>query len=212
VRLEPCEAGLTIVATDKYRLHVAEVPLTSGEAPEVLVSPELLEAAARHGGDDTLALGAKGGMFGVSSDEFRLSGRQVDAEFPRWRPLMPTPGEDRAVIEVAELARVVDHVQVMAGPGDDDIVELRFAGDMVEASAFVTDRRARAEGTCTVHGAEMAVNLRPAYLRDALSALPSTHAAVHVEKSKCLLLPCSAAGEVVAGTSVLVMGRKRPVR
>lgn len=213
VRLEPCDAGLALVATDRYRLHVAEVPIVSGEVPELLlVPPELLKAAAVHGGDDTLALTAKGGLFGVSSDEFRLSGRQIEASLPPWRQLLWTLTDHRVVVEAAELRRVVDHVQVMAGSGDANFVDLRFDGDSVEASADLTDRRARAEGTCDARGEAIEVRLTPGYLLDALAALPSTHAAVYVEKSKCLLLPCSATGEVAAGFSALVMGRKRPVR
>jgi DNA polymerase-3 subunit beta len=215
VRLEPSpNGGLTLVATNRFRLHVAQLPIESGEAPEAMVPPDLLAAAARHGDDGSLALACRRGTFGVASDDFRLTGRQVDAQFPRWQPLIPERSEHRAVLEVAELSRVVDHVQVMAGQGDDDAVELRFDGDTVEATAFVTDadRRARAEGACDVRGEPMTVTLRPLYLRDALAALPADHASVQVVGAKCLLLPCTADGAVVDGTTTLVMGRKPRAR
>jgi hypothetical protein len=100
----------------------------------------------------------------------------------------------------------------MAGQGDDDAVELRFDGDAVEATAFVTDRRARAEGACDVRGESMTVTLRPLYLRDALATRPTDHASVQVVGAKCLLLPCTADGAVVDGTTTLVMGRKPRAR
>lgn len=219
VRVEPGDplkpnepSKLLLVATDRYRLHVAEVLLLSGTAPEALVPPELLAAVARHNGAGPLELACEAGLFGVACDEFRLTGRQVDAEFPRWRPLLPPRTENHAVAEVAELLRVVDHVRVMAAPGDDDVVELTFADESIEASAFVGDRRARAEGPCTVHGDPLSATLRPQYVREALTALPASHVAVHVDRMRCLLLPCDPDGVVVDGVQVLVMGRKRPVR
>lgn len=210
IRLEPSDSGrLVMAATDRFRLAAVEVPLLSGEAPTALVPAENLVTAARAPGDGPLELSMTGDLFGVRFGEHQLTGRQVAAEFPRWQGLVPAPREDRIVVAVEEVSRLIEHMQVLAPDGEDDATLMRF-GDVLDASIEVAGKRAHAIGECTVHGdlAEPEITLRPAYMREALGAMGAATVSATIQRKMIALRPCTPDGDILDGYVHLVMGRR----
>ena len=101
VRLEIEGTRLTLAATDRFRLAVRELDWspedTEQETAVLIPAKTLAEVAKTLGGAGTvaLALSAGDGMLGVSGAGRRATTRLLDAEFPRFRQLIPAEHTQR---------------------------------------------------------------------------------------------------------------------
>lgn len=206
-QIEPSETGMLIVATDRYRMAVADIPLLSGEAPSAHVPAELLEAAVRADGSEPFAISCTDHTFGLATDEIALVGRQLADEFPRWRHLVPEPGEHCATVEVVELQRAIQQAQVMS-PDAEAAMQLQFGEDSVRLAAEDTDRRAHVELAVEMQGEPKDVGMKPAYLLTALAAMESPSCAIHLYRSFAILSPLANDGTTIPGYRHMVAFRK----
>jgi DNA polymerase III subunit beta len=188
LRVEPSDTGMALVATDRWRLAYADIPLISGTAPAALVPAGLLDSAARAMGSGEVSISCDANTFGLATESHRLIGRQVDAEFPRWRDLVPDPGENFAVVDVAELVRAVEQAQVMSEDAE-VAIELGFTEDAVSVAAHADGRRARAEAAVALTGDPAAVQVKPSYLLTALGAMGTSACVVHFYRRFLVLSP-----------------------
>lgn len=111
--------GLTMVATDSYRLAVRETPLEAPPATEVeaiLPARALTEVARIAGSADIetieVQLTDQQGAFGVG--DTRLTARLIDGQFPDHRQLVPDQFEHEVVFDRGELASVLSRIGVLA--------------------------------------------------------------------------------------------------
>lgn len=192
VRLGP--DGLTLVATDSYRLAVAQAPLEAApsDAREAIVPARALLEVSRLAGlakvdaveivlTETLALFRIG--------EYRLTSRIIDGQFPDHRQLVPDTFEHNLAFDRGELLAVLGRIAVLAqrntpvrlaftqgqvtvsavsdqvGEGHESL-PVAFAGEPFEIGFNVEFLRAGAE---SVHGDEVRLGLisplRPGLLR-----------------------------------------------
>jgi DNA polymerase-3 subunit beta len=95
IRLEIDGPRLTLAATDRFRLAVRELewtPEDSGLTTAVLIPARTLADVAKTlagAGPVELALSAGDGMLGITGGGRRATTRLLDAEFPRFRQLIP---------------------------------------------------------------------------------------------------------------------------
>ena len=186
VRLEIDGSRLTLAATDRFRLAVRELDW-SPEDPEqqsavLIPARTLAEVAKTLGGAGTisLALSAGDGMLGVAGGGRRATTRLLDAEFPRFRQLIPAEHTSAAVLEVAGLVEAIKRVALVTdrvaqvrmefGPSDLGAGGLRLAagGDDVGS--------ADEELPCELDGEPLVIAFNPGYLLDALGALHTERA------------------------------------
>ena len=101
IRVEISGESVVLAATDRFRLAVRELTWSTDSADveaAVLVPAKTLAEAAKAGtgrADVHLSLGAgsavgKEGLLGIRSDGKRSTTRLLDAEFPKFRQLLPT--------------------------------------------------------------------------------------------------------------------------
>ncbi len=101
IRVEISGETVVLAATDRFRLAVRELTWSTESADveaAVLVPAKTLAEAAKAGtggADVHLSLGAgaavgKEGLLGIRSDGKRSTTRLLDAEFPKFRQLLPT--------------------------------------------------------------------------------------------------------------------------
>jgi len=141
LRLELTGGGLTLVATDRYRLAVRTIPWQpSVRAPEAVahVPARLLSdlvriptAASRL----ALALGAEDGggpRFGLSTGSRRVVVRLVDGTFPHYRRLFPGSIPLVANAQVAPLAAAIRRVSVVA-PRTGPVVRITLSSGTLTA-------------------------------------------------------------------------------
>ncbi|MEW6581387.1 MAG: DNA polymerase III subunit beta [Actinomycetota bacterium] len=111
--------GLTMVATDSYRLAVKQTPLDTPPAQplEAIVPARALVEVGRLVsalGADTveIVLGADSALFRIGAA--RLTSRLIDGQFPDYRQLLPDRFEHELVFDRAELLAVLTRIGVLA--------------------------------------------------------------------------------------------------
>ncbi len=147
IRVEISGDTVVLAATDRFRLAVRELTW-SAASPDieaaVLVPAKTLAEAARtgiDGSDVRLSLGAgagvgKDGLLGISGNGKRSTTRLLDAEFPKFRQLLPAEHTAVATINVAELTEAIKLVALVADRGAQ--VRMEFTEGSLRLSAGAT--------------------------------------------------------------------------
>ena len=181
IRLEIDGSRLTLAATDRFRLAVREfewVPEDPALTTSVLIPARTLAEVAKSlagAGPVELALSAGDGMLGITGGGRRATTRLLDAEFPRFRQLIPADHTSAAVVESAQLVEAIKRVQLVT----DRVAQVRmeFGDDGLRLSAGGDEvGSAEEELPCELDGAPLVIAFNPAYLLDALGALHTSKA------------------------------------
>src|ERR1700761_5712266 len=183
IRVEISGEAVVLAATDRFRLAVRELTW-SAAAPDieaaVLVPAKTLAEAAKAGPDGAevhLSLGSgstvgKDGLLGISGNGKRSTTRLLDAEFPKFRQLLPTEHTAVASMGVAELTEAIKRVALVADRGAQ--VRMEFSGDVLRLSAGADDvGRAEEDVAVDFAGEPLTIAFNPTYLTDGLGSRPS---------------------------------------
>jgi len=179
VRLEIDGDRLTLAATDRYRLAVREfgwTPEQSGQTAAVLIPARSLSDAAKTltgGPEVTLALssgGAGEGIMGFWSPNRHTTTRLLDAEFPKYRSLLPAESAATAEVRVAGFIEAVKRVALVADRGTP--VRLRFSDEGLTLLAGGDDEgRAEEQLEADFAGEPLTIGFNHTFLLDGLSAV-----------------------------------------
>ncbi|MDK3255139.1 DNA polymerase III subunit beta [Blastococcus capsensis] len=186
VRLEIDDDRITLAATDRYRLAVREFtwrPETSGLSAAVLVPARTLAEAAKtltSGPELTLSLssGSSGeGILGLSGKDRRTTTRLLDAEFVKYRAIMPNESLANAALPVGLFTDAAKRVALVAERGTP--LRCEFTPGQVTLRAGGSDDEGQAEERCDVdfEGEPLTIGFNPTFLLDGL-------AAVHTERAR----------------------------
>lgn len=183
IRVEISGETVVLAATDRFRLAVRELSW-SAVSPDlqaaVLVPAKTLAEAAKAGTDGSdvhLSLGAgsvvgKDGLLGISGGGKRSTTRLLDAEFPKFRQLLPTEHTAVVTIGVAELTEAIKRVALVADRGAQ--VRMEFADDALRLSAGADDvGRAEEDLPVDFAGEPLTIAFNPTYLTDGLGSVHS---------------------------------------
>lgn len=183
IRVEISGESVVLAATDRFRLAVRELTWNTSvpdvEAAVLVPAKTLAEAAkaGTAGADVHLSLGAgatvgREGLLGIRSDGKRSTTRLLDAEFPKFRQLLPAEHTAIATIGVAELTEAIKRVALVADRGAQ--VRMEFADDALRLSAGADDvGRAEEDLQVSFFGEPLTIAFNPTYLTDGLSSLHS---------------------------------------
>jgi DNA polymerase-3 subunit beta len=187
IRVEISGETIVLAATDRFRLAVRELTW-SVVSPDievaVLVPAKTLAEAAKAGLDGTevrLSLGAgagvgKDGLLGISGDGKRSTTRLLDAEFPKFRQLLPTEHTAVATTGVLELTEAIRRVALVAERGAQ--IRMEFAAGQLRLSAGADDvGRAEEDLPVEFAGDPLTIAFNPTYLTDGLGSLHSERVA-----------------------------------
>lgn len=180
VRIRVAPDGLTMLATDRYRLGMREVGWHAGSTEvesAALVRARTLTSVARtlgSGGDITLALSDSGGreLIGFSAGGREVTSLLVDGDYPvdRVQALFPDQANTYAVVDKAALVEAVRRVSlVLEG---NTAIHLSFAGDQLTLEAGRgEDAQATEALPATLTGDDITIAFNPGYLTDGLAAV-----------------------------------------
>ncbi|BBZ02084.1 DNA polymerase III subunit beta [Mycolicibacterium chitae] len=183
IRVEISGESVVLAATDRFRLAVRELTWNTSTADTeaaVLVPAKTLAEAAKTGGAGTevhLSLGAgpdvgKEGLLGIRSGGKRSTTRLLDAEFPKFRQLLPAEHTAVASMGVAELTEAIKRVALVADRGAQ--VRMEFSEGTVRLSAGADDvGRAEEDLPVEFAGEPLTIAFNPTYLTDGLGSLHS---------------------------------------
>lgn len=183
IRVEISGETIVLAATDRFRLAVRELTwFTSSPGVEaaVLVPARTLAEAAKavtSGSDVHLALGSGSAvgeerLLGIRSAGKRSTTRLLDAEFPKFRQLLPAEHTALATIGVAELTEAIKRVALVADRGAQ--VRMEFSEGTLHLSAGA-DGVGMAEEDLEVEfaGEPLTIAFNPTYLTDGLGSVHS---------------------------------------
>ncbi|GAA3619418.1 DNA polymerase-3 subunit beta [Lentzea atacamensis] len=218
VRVEIGEGKLTLVATDRFRLAMREFPwepdATLGEVA-VLVPARTLGDAAKtlgsSGGKVEMSLAANDGLLGLSGSGKRTTTRLLDADFPKYRQLLPSEHSAAAIIDIDALTQAIKRVSLVAERGTQ--VRLEFVDGGLRLSAGGDDEgSAEEELPVEYTGDPVTIAFNPGYLLDGLGAVrtPRVHLSFTTPSRPALLKPVDEDGNVAPGYLYLLMPVRLP--
>jgi DNA polymerase III subunit beta len=199
IRLELRGENLTMAATDRFRLAVRDLPWEPGDASidtAVLVPARTLaEAAKTLTGRDAvqLALADHDGMLGLAGNGRRSTTRLLDAEFPKYRQLLPSEHTSAAVLDVPPLIEAIKRVSLVADRAAQ--VRMEFSEGSLRLAAGGDDEgSAEEQVACELDGESLTIAFNPTYLLDGLAALRTdrAHMAFTTPNRPALVRPVSA--------------------
>jgi DNA polymerase-3 subunit beta len=111
--------GLTMVATDSYRLAVRETALEAapGELSEAIIPARALTEVARlatASGAENIDVAITESQAAFRVDGTRVTARVIDGQFPDYRQLVPEEFEHDVVFDRGELSAVLARIGVLA--------------------------------------------------------------------------------------------------
>jgi len=176
VRVEIDGPQIVMAATDRFRLAIRTLewePDTTGFETAFLVPgktlTEVTKSFATHA---PIELSISDTLLGIVNNGTRTTTRLLDAEFPKFRQLLPKEHTAQAVIDVDELTQAVKRVSLLAERGAQ--VRLEFTEGTVTLTAG-GDELGRAEERLSIEfeGEPLTIAFNPGYLLDGLNAVKS---------------------------------------
>jgi DNA polymerase-3 subunit beta len=172
VLLEISREGLTMAATDSYRLAVRELPATAqGEAKALIPERALAEAGRAAGGVDKgeVELFVEHSQVAFRIGPLTLTSRLIEGEFPNFRQLLPERYENRLLGSRQQLLDAVRRVGLLAR--ESSPVKMEFNALGVRLSSSSPDLGGAVEVVeATYEGDELTAAFNPGYLVDGLTA------------------------------------------
>ncbi|GAA5200812.1 DNA polymerase III subunit beta [Microbacterium jejuense] len=183
VQLEVSGTSLSLVATDRYRVALREIPWDGGtaaseESTTALVPARTLTEVGKtfaHGGDISIAFSGSGDreIIAFTAGNKTVTSLLIKGNFPPVRRLFPAQTEHHAVVNTAELAEAVRRVSLVL----DRSAPLRFTftADSVSMDASGTEQARATESVdaTLIGGDEVTLGLNPQYLLESLGAVKS---------------------------------------
>ncbi|KJL40303.1 MULTISPECIES: DNA polymerase III subunit beta [Microbacterium] len=183
VQLEVSGTTLSLVATDRYRVALREIPWDGGstasdESTTALVPARTLTEVGKtfaHGADISIAFSGSGDreIIAFTAGNKTVTSLLIKGNFPPVRRLFPEQTEHHAVVNTAELAEAVRRVSLVL----DRSAPLRFTftADSVSMDASGTEQARATESVdaTLLGGDEVTLGLNPQYLLESLGAVKS---------------------------------------
>jgi DNA-binding transcriptional MerR regulator len=121
--------SLHVVATDRYRMAVAQAGIGGhdGSRVQVVVPSPLADAMrALLDGEGPVRLSVDGGRVTLEAGDRQAVGQCLDHDFPDYRRLLPVAGGRRTLVEVADFRKALETGPVRSGDaGAHDLYVLR---------------------------------------------------------------------------------------
>lgn len=182
VLLEVSREGLTLVATDSYRLAVRELIATAATEAKAIVPERALSEVGR------AAQSIDKGAMELTIDEsqvtftvggFVLTSRLIEGEFPNYRALLPEASDSRLVASRQQLIDAVKRVGLLAR--DNTPVRLEFNQLGVKLSSSSPDVGQAVEAVQGQYeGEDLSAAFNAHYLTDGLAAANGEHVRLEV--------------------------------
>jgi len=179
VQLEVSGQNLSLVATDRYRVSLRDVPWDGESADQAALVPArtLTEVGKTFGHAGTIQVAFSGSgdreIIAFTAGNKTVTSLLIKGNFPPVRRLFPEQTEHYAVVNTADLIEAVRRVALVL----DRAAPLRFTftSDSVTMDASGSEQ-ARASESVDAHlsgGDDVTLGLNPQYLTEALSAVKS---------------------------------------
>lgn len=189
VRIEFHGDTMALIATDRFRLAVAEIPWFPDEPvpdrPPLLIPAKILKVIVGRWDKATGRLrigvdhGSADGLAGFALDAETYTTRLMSGEFVKYRSLFPAEYARRVVAETTVLHAAAARVAVVAGRTS-PVKLTAFPGAVVLEAGGGDDARGLEVVPAQFDGAPFSVSCNPAYLLEGLAALGQGFASLNI--------------------------------
>ena len=178
IRMEIDGEHLVLAATDRFRLAVRTLdwaPARADISGELLIPARTLAETAKsldaHGEPVEIALDPEGGrLLGISTAERRTTTRLIDADFPKFRSLLPKSHTSLASVEISPLLDAIRRVSLVTDGNSP--VKMDFSEGNLTLSAGGSDLgEAKEQLPCAFAGEPLVIAFHPSYLKDGLGSI-----------------------------------------
>lgn len=172
VLVEVSREGVTLVATDSYRLAVRDLVATAGAEAKAIVPERAMTEAGRAAqaiekGDIDVFVDESQVSFQLGS--LTLTSRLIEGEFPNYRQLLPEQYDNRLTVSRQQLMDAVRRVGLLAR--DTSPVRLEFNALGVKLSSSSPDLGQAVEAVeASYQGEDVTAAFNAGYLADGLAA------------------------------------------
>jgi DNA polymerase-3 subunit beta len=193
VQLEASGTQLSLVATNRYRVALREIPwdggATASDEPTAALVPArtLIEVGKTfaHSGNISIAFSGSGDreIIAFTAGNKTVTSLLIKGNFPPVRRLFPEQTEHHAVVNTGDLQEAVRRVSLVL----DRSAPLRFTftDEGVSMDASGTEQARASESVdATLAGEDVTLGLNPQYLLEALSAVRSEFARITFTSSE----------------------------
>ena len=178
VQLNFAETGVSLVATDRYRVAVREIEW-DGDTTEraALVPARTLQEVGKtfgHGGTIQISLTARDEreLIAFTAENKTVTSLLIKGNYPPVQRLFPETVEQYAVLSTADLVEATRRVALVLER--EAALRFSFGQDGVTLEAIGSENAQASETIDVVlHGDDQVVSLKPQYLLDGLSAVHS---------------------------------------
>jgi DNA polymerase-3 subunit beta len=182
VLFEISREGLTMAATDSYRLAVRELSATAEGEGKALVPERALTEAGRAAAADEKGqaeLFVDPSQVGFKTGSLTLTSRLIEGEFPNYRQLLPERYENRLIAGRQQLLDAVRRVGLMAR--ESSPVKMEFNALGVRLSSSSPDLGGAVEVVeAKYEGDDLTAAFNPNYLVDGLTGVTGDQVEIEV--------------------------------
>lgn len=181
VQLEISDNSLGLVATDRYRVAIREIPWDSGtssitEATALVPARTLSEVGKTfsHSGNVTVSVTSNDDreLIAFSADNKTVTSLLIKGNFPPVRRLFPESVENYAVLNTAELVDAVRRVSLVLER--EAALRFTFTSEGLTLEAIGSEQAQATENIdAHLNGDDTVVSLKPQFLLDGLGAVHS---------------------------------------
>jgi len=180
-----------LVATDSYRLGIAEIPLEQpADASHTFLVPArtcAVLAKLLGSADGSVELsgpadGSARAQVRFQAGNLRVESGLVEGEFPNWETITPTPGASYLDVDAAELASAIKAADSVTPAGAPVRLELDGECTLVGGTPETGELRARLTTASFTGGdtGELVVGFNPGFLADALRFVDQHRVRVYI--------------------------------
>ncbi|WP_052317249.1 DNA polymerase III subunit beta [Corynebacterium terpenotabidum] len=181
IRMEIDGEHVVLAATDRFRLAVRTVdwaPARADISAELLIPARTLADTARSldssGEPVEIALDtdgpSAGRLLGIATDDRRSTTRLIDADFPKFRPLLPKQNTALASVEIVPLLDAIRRVSLVT-EGNSQIRMAFEEGGLTISGGGSDIGVAEEQLPCAFIGEPLVIAFNPGYLKDGLGAI-----------------------------------------
>ena len=202
---------LRVVATDSYRLAIAEVVAKEGPREGHAIIPNrALTEFARHlasgSGEQVAEVRLGQSQAVLSAGNIQLVTRLIDGEFPNWRRLLPEAQPNRLEMDKEEFGAAVARVGLVAQANTPVKFHLGREVQLTAAESGVAEAAETVDGA-VYSGDPMVTAFNPRFFSDGLEGVEGKRAVLHLtEPTK----PATLSGEDQPNFTYLVMPVRLP--
>jgi DNA polymerase-3 subunit beta len=169
VRIEGDERSLTLVASDRFRVHVAEIPWSADGSFALTVLGASLVAATK-GMTEDVEVAVSDNLLGLRDGRYQWTARLLDQPFAQWQRVL-SGATDRCVesvkVERSDLLAAVKAVGSMTEEGQPVLIE--FADGELTVSIPEQERGEGSEVLDAEGSGTFSLATNPRYLAEALT-------------------------------------------